>query len=91
MDYAAGGVGSGLAHEVREWAIEAGGRQDMRIALCGYDEHDGLASLGWSAHRWKATGGYGSQANVGGRENSKREVVWFSPHCIGARQPGLFD
>ena len=27
-------------------------------------------------------GGYGSQGNLRGRENSQREVVWFSPHCL---------
>jgi len=23
--------------------------------------------------------------------NQSREVVWFSPACLGAAQPGLFD
>ena len=90
-DYAVGGTGSGIAHDVRAWAIEAGARPDMRIALCGYDEHEELAGAGWSAHRWKAAGGYGSQGDGAGRANSAREVVWFSPHCVGAAQPGLFD
>jgi len=90
-DYAVGGAGSDIAHDVRAWAIEAGARPDMRIALCGYDEHKELAGSGWSAHRWKAAGGYGSQGDGAGRANSAREVVWFSPHCLGAKQPSLFE
>lgn len=32
----------------------------------------------------------GSQANGDGRENSARERIWFSPHCLGAKQRALF-
>lgn len=87
MNYGAGGMGQGVAGEVRAWALEAGKRADLRIALCGYDEHDELAAAGWSAHRWKTKGGYSGGKNA----NQHREVVWFSPHCIGARQPSLLD
>jgi hypothetical protein len=72
-----------VAHGVRAWCIEHGENPLLRIALCGYrGEHDELESLGWEAVEWKARGGYGSQSNGRGRENSKREVVWFSPHCL---------
>ena len=89
MDYSAGGMGQGLAAEVRAWALKAGERHDMRIALCGYDEHEELAAAGWSAHAWKTKGGYSSQD--GENANQRAECAWFSPACIGARQPGLFD
>jgi hypothetical protein len=79
-----------VAHDVRGWAIEAGKRPDMRIAVCGYNEHDDLAAAGWVAHRWKTGGSYGMQGNGQGRANQHREVIWFSPGCIGARQPDLF-
>jgi hypothetical protein len=69
----------GVAHAVREWAIERGGDQRMRIALCGYSgEHDMPA--GWECLEWKAVGGYGNQGD--GNENAERERVWFSPHCL---------
>jgi len=87
VDYAAGG--RGVAADVREWAIEAGARKDMRIALCGYEgDHD---MPGWAEHAWKANGGYASQGD-GANENARRERVWFSPHClpIEARQVSLF-
>lgn len=78
-----------VADDVRAWALEWGEDDRMRIALCGYDgEHD---LPGWDAVPWKANGGYGSQGNGRGRENAEREVIWFSPHCLSAKQPGLFS
>jgi len=78
-----------VAHQVREWAIAHGDDPRLRIALCGYDgEHDMPDT--WPALRWKACGGYGSQGEKTGRTNRHRETVWFSPHCLGKRQPDLF-
>jgi hypothetical protein len=69
-----------VAAQAREWAIEAGRRPDMLICLAGYDtEHDMPAD--WSAYRWKAHGGFGSQGDGRGRQNASREVLWFSPAC----------
>lgn len=75
-----------VAHQVREWAIENGENRDLRIALCGYDgEHDMPA--GWDCVAWKAPGGYGNQGTgTKGRDNSRRERIWFSPHCLPPRQ-----
>ena len=71
-----------VANDARKWAIEAGRRADMRIALCGYEgEHDMPAD--WQCHAWKAPGGYGSQSDDGiGRANAHRERIWFSPACL---------
>ena len=76
-----------VAHDVRAWAIENGGNPKMRIALCGYagEGHDTLVTdHGWTAHTWKAVGGYSNQGNgaTRGKANAKREVIWFSPHCL---------
>ncbi len=78
-----------MAHQVREWALEHGDNQKLRIALCGYEgEHQ--MPTGWECIEWKAAGGYASSA--GNNENSTRERIWFSPHCFPARrQGGLFD
>ena len=73
----------GVSGDVRAWAIENGDNPDLRIALCGYDtEHD---LPGWTVETWTARAGYGPQ------ENSARERIWFSPHCLGATAPSLFD
>ena len=78
-----------VAHDVREWAIENGDNPLMRIALCGYEgEHVMPAS--WECVEWKANGGYGGQSKGHENPNAKRERIWFSPHCIGAKQRSLF-
>ena len=86
VDYAEGGR---ISADVRAWAIDAGKRKDMRVALCGYEgEHDMPA--GWHEHEWKAHGGYASQGD-GTNENAKRERIWFSPACLPVDiQTGLF-
>lgn len=70
-----------VAHAVRQWAIEAGGRPDMRIALCGYEgEHE--MPPDWHCHAWKAHGGYGAGKGGTGDDNARRERIWFSPACL---------
>lgn len=77
--------------DVNAWCIENGDNRLLRIAVCGYEsDHANLDALGWTAHNWKANGGYGSQGDKEGRDNSKRETIWFSPHCLSAAQGALF-
>lgn len=79
----------GIADAVIAWAIEAGRRPDMRIALCGYDAF--AMPDGWTRVGWKARGGYGSQGNGRGRANSARETIWLSPACLTVeRETPLF-
>jgi len=73
---------------VREYAVANG--EVMRIALCCYEGEQDMPN-DWSLHRWKARGGYGSRGDGRGRENAKREQVWFSPACIPAHQADLFQ
>ena len=71
-----------LFEEVREWALEAGKQDKMRIALCGLEgEHE---MPGWETVYWKAPRGY---SNKGPRQ----EVIWFSPYCLKAKQDRLFE
>lgn len=81
--------GEAVADKVRAWAIENADNRLLRIALCGYEgEHEMPES--WACVAWKARGGYGSQSDGKGRDNSERERIWFSPHCLGPREPELF-
>lgn len=94
QQYASGGTGSSLASEVLEWCKEMGNEPNLRIALCGYQGHyDELASYGWEILEWEAYGGYGKLAKDSkGRDNAKREVIWFSPNCVKPEnQHTLFD
>jgi hypothetical protein len=81
----------GLSAKVREWAIEHGDDPKMRIALCGYEGEHEMPST-WSVASWKAKGGYSNLSASGrGRENTFKERVWFSPHCLSATKLELFD
>ena len=78
-----------VAHDVREWAIANGDNPMLRIALCGYEgEH--VMPAEWECVAWKATGGYAGQSTRHDNPNAKRERIWFSPHCLGGKQPSLF-
>jgi site-specific DNA-adenine methylase len=78
-----------VANEVRGWAIAQGNDPRIRIALCGYEgEH--VMPESWECVEWKARGGYGSQGENQARENSAKERIWFSPHCLNGKQASLF-
>ena len=91
MDYAAGGVGGGLADKVRAWCAANGDDQKLRIVLCGHaGEHDDLLSNGWHLRAWTARKGYAVTDEA--VENSASETLWCSPHCVPERvvQEALF-
>jgi DNA adenine methylase len=76
-----------VAHAVRKWAIKAGKRPDMRIALCGYEgEHE--MPDDWAVYSWASCGLEGQAKEQSG--NCKKERIWFSPACLSARQLSLF-
>jgi len=78
-----------VAHAVREWCIANGDDPRLRICLAGYEGEHAMPSS-WKAVAWKARGGYGSQGDgesTNGRDNSTRERLWFSPHCIDIDRP----
>ena len=77
-----------VAHAVREWAIAEGDNPLMRIALCGYEGEHAMPES-WECVAWKASGGYGGGMGTQADENSARERVWFSPHCLSADQGRL--
>jgi hypothetical protein len=90
MDYAAGGNATGVAREVRDWAVASGDDRSLRIALCGYEGAFDMPPS-WEVFRWKSRGGYGSQGDGEGRANAARETIWFSPGCLTVQHtPSLF-
>lgn len=56
----------------------------LRIALCGYvgEGHEVLEDLGWEKVEWTTQGGMGNQRKNGKNENNRKEVIYFSPHCL---------
>lgn len=76
-----------ISADVRAWAIEHGDDPRLRIALCGYEgEHEMPKS--WECVPWKAGGGYANQSTRGS-ENSHKERIWFSPHCLHPQRDEL--
>ena len=82
-----------VAHSVRDWCLENGANNQLRIALCGYGtEHDALLETGWFRKTWKAHGGisvYLDPSKKGGMLRRNQETIWFSPHCVIKK--GLFS
>jgi DNA adenine methylase len=75
-----------VAAKVRTWALERGNRENYRIVYAGYDtEGEALEAAGWTAKKWKTGQGYAKTARNGkqtqGKDNARRECLWFSPHC----------
>lgn len=81
MDYGAGGMGQGIAYDVRAWCIANGSNDKLRIVLCGHaGEHDELLSHGWHIRTWTALSGFARTEEA--VANRKSETLWCSPHCI---------
>jgi len=79
------GGAESVAGRARAWALQAGERADMRIALCGYEGEHAMPAT-WECVPWKAKGGYSNAAKEGNNGNARRERIWFSPACL---RPGV--
>ena len=77
-----------VSREVRLWALENGDNPLLRIALCGYEGEHQMPD-NWECVPWKAHRGYGAQRGGHGNQNTTRERIWFSPHCL--KVPTLFN
>ncbi len=71
---------STVAHDVWKWAIENGSNPKMRIAVCDYEDAR-QPPEGWSVYHWSTKGSFAGGSERG-RENAKKERIWFSPHCV---------
>ena len=83
-----------IANEVREWAIENGDDNRLRIVLAGYeDEHAAKMPDSWRKLAWMGNKSYGTTAAVGTKEgndaNRANERLWFSPSCV--KEMSLFE
>jgi hypothetical protein len=69
------------AVDARDWAVQHGADRALRIVYCGYE---GTVEFppSWRVVPWKAKGGYGNTRKDGVNENSRRERLYLSPHCL---------
>lgn len=58
------------------WCKENKSVKNLKIALCGYDGDYDLQD--WEKINWKSNGGYSSLGDNQGKENSKKECIWFN-------------
>lgn len=66
--------------EVCEWAISNSDNNRLRIVVCGYNG-DFTFPNNWKTYSWTSSG-MGNMGNDRGRENSKKEMIYFSPNCL---------
>lgn len=78
-----------VAHKAHEWAVANGNDPMLRIAFCGY-EGTHIFPDNWQVVAWESNGGYANREKSKGKENRKRERIWFSPHCLDGVQHDLF-
>jgi len=76
-------VETNVFYDVCKWALENSSNPRMRIAVCGY-EGDFVFPNDWDAFNWNTGGGFSSFAKdeKRGKENSKKEIIYFSPSCL---------
>lgn len=83
-------VDQDVAVDVRDWALEKGNNERLRIVVAGYEGlMDGTTwrDDGWREIRWSTSGGYGNQKKAGrGRSNASRERLFLSPYCLNDGQ-----
>ena len=87
-----------VADDVREWAVAHGDDPRFRIVLAGYEpEHEDKIPASWRRYAYSASAAYQSAKGARGEgegvneANRKLERLWFSPHCLGSGQKGLFS
>lgn len=80
-----------IAPKVMAWAKERGAIKTYRIVLAGYEEYSELLKVGWTSESWTAGGGYSRLGDGPGKENRKRETLYFSPYCVNEKQQDLFN
>ena len=78
-----------VSEQVRNWAISIGDDPQYRIVLAGYeDEHADHMPKNWHTVAWSSSG---MQSTKESASNLTRhnERLWFSPHCLIAKQQTL--
>jgi DNA adenine methylase len=70
-----------IYQEVCRWAIANGDNSRMRVVVCGYKD-DVVFPETWQHYSWNSNGGMANLGDDRGKQNAKREMIYFSPHCL---------
>ncbi len=72
---------SNVWYDTYKWAMDNGDNPKLRIVLCGY-EGDYEIPPNWQTTSWKSNGGMANLGDSRGKDNAKKERIYFSPHCL---------
>jgi hypothetical protein len=78
-----------VSHRAYDWAIANGNDPLLRIAFCGYEGTHKFPD-NWQVVAWESNGGYANRETSKGKDNRRRERIWFSPACLSGTQQDLF-
>jgi hypothetical protein len=80
---------TGVSRRVRDWCIEHGKNQAIRIVISGRAaEHDELLAHGWRKRPVHTRRGY-AKVTEDGDHGGKAEVLWISPACAALDHPEI--
>jgi len=79
-----------VSKHVFDWCVSNGNQSNLRIAFCGYsNEYDFPSS--WIPFSWKGNCAWANWGDNKGKDNAKKEVIYFSPHCRNSSVPKILD
>lgn len=79
-----------VSRQVFDWCIENGKRNNFKIAFCGYSNEYEFPE-DWSALNWKGNCAWANWGNNKGKDNAKKEMIWFSPGCHNSKIRKVLD
>lgn len=79
-----------VSRQVFDWCIENGKRKNFKIAFCGYSNEYEFPE-DWSALNWKGNCAWANWGNNKGKDNAKKEMIWFSPGCHNSKIRKVLD
>lgn len=69
-------IDNNIFKDVESWCLQNESIANLKIAICGYEGDYKLDN--WNQLNWKSNGGYSSLGDNQGKENSKKETIWFN-------------
>jgi hypothetical protein len=79
-----------VSAKVYQWCMDNGNRSNFRIAFCGYNNEYRFPS-DWVALNWHGNCAWANWGDNKGQENSRKEMIWFSPGCVHNKTKKIMD
>ena len=69
-----------VSNIVFNWCVNNGDNHNLRIAFCGYSNEYNFPD-NWIGFNWSGNCAWANWGDNKGQENSRKEMIWFSPGC----------